>query len=229
MLWLAQQQALAVGYSAAGTKSRIAPRFLKAVECKSAWTPVLFTIRKKTLNTETVLYQPGRLSSESALLRHVPAPHHRLHTGLRRGRGATGEGAVWRTGSCHRSKGGFAIRGVRRNKRAVGEAGLIFCMVAGNCDVSSGCGDVAAPKPMQRVTLVPVAELGAVAVCAGRLGAGFVPAASCSSQPGRGMLVQMAVKTCCSLIPLPGMCYFTKLITTKLIQQISDAFVSSVI
>lgn len=154
--------------------------------------------------------------------------------GLRRGRGAAGEGAVWRTGSCHRSKGGFAIRllwrGVRRNKRAVGEAGLIFCMVAGNCDVSSGCGDVAAPKPMmQPVTLVPVAELGAVAVCAERLGAGFVPAASCSSQPGRRMLIQMAVKTCCSLIPFPGMCYFTKLITTKLIQQISDVFVSSVI
>lgn len=137
MLWLARHKALAVGYSAAGTKSRIAPRFLKAVECKSAWTPVLFTIGKKTLNTEMVLYQPGRLSSESALLRHVPAPRHRLRTGLRRGRGATGEGAVWRTGSCHRSKGGFAIRllwrGVRRNKRAVVEAGLIFL---------HGCGEL---------------------------------------------------------------------------------------
>lgn len=43
---VAQQLALALGCSVVGIKSRIAPSILK-VECKSAWRPVLPTVKKK--------------------------------------------------------------------------------------------------------------------------------------------------------------------------------------
>lgn len=46
------QWALAVGCSAMGTKSRIAPGILKVVERKSTWRPVLHAIERKILNTK---------------------------------------------------------------------------------------------------------------------------------------------------------------------------------
>lgn len=46
------QWALAVGYSAVGTKSRMTPGILKVVECRSTWRAVLPALERKILNTK---------------------------------------------------------------------------------------------------------------------------------------------------------------------------------
>lgn len=45
------QRPLALGCSAMGTKSRIAPGMLKAVGCKGAWRAVLPAVKRKIRNT----------------------------------------------------------------------------------------------------------------------------------------------------------------------------------
>lgn len=80
---VAQQQALAVGCSVVGIKSRIAPSILK-VECKSAWRPVLPTVKKKNTKPDWPVQDlPVNLSA----LRCTLASRCQAHTGLWDGAG----------------------------------------------------------------------------------------------------------------------------------------------